>query len=228
MALADAVLCKSRSFTSRKAAILTITLNRFKLHLIENAVCITLVKGNDYKSLIAGFKSGDSFAVEGDLINGLEFSAKSKNNAAVMGQELNVNKGDNAQVTIRFKSPKTNNNGDMVKVDHIDLIAGDVTGKAAPGTPEYSKDTNESTKVIATFTNKDWENEDGWYVIKYDLKNVNKNQYLRLRGTNLGLGVANQTDGEGNPLCDKLIPNNAGEAYKEMWFYSNPVFLSIQ
>lgn len=189
----------------------------------------TLVKGSDYKSLIAGFKSGNSFAVEGDLIDGLEFSAGSKNNAAVMGQDLKIKKGDNAQITIKFKSPKQNNNGENVQVNHIDLIAGDVTGKAAPNSPEYTKDTNDSTRVIATFTSKDWEvDKNGWCVIKYNLHKVGKNQYFRLRGTNQGLNVTNETDAQGNPLLDSLMgANDAGKAYKDLWFYSNPVFISV-
>lgn len=186
----------------------------------------TLVKGNDYKALIAGFRSGDSYAVEGDLINGLDFSARSKNNTAVMGQDLKVEKGNSAQITIKFKSPKKNNNGDNVKVDHIDLIAGDITGMSQPGTAEYSKDTNDTTKVIATFTSKDWRQEDGWNVIKYEIKNVQKAQYFRLRGTNLGCNIENQTDAQGNPLPDSLAgPNDAAKAYQDLWFYSNPVFI---
>ncbi|WP_010252626.1 CehA/McbA family metallohydrolase domain-containing protein [Acetivibrio cellulolyticus] len=190
----------------------------------------TFVTGNDYKSLVSGFRSGNSFAVEGDLINGLEFSVQKNKKKAVMGENLKVSKGDNIQITIRFKSPKCNNNGDKVNVDHIDLIAGDVTGKASPGTYGYSKDTNETTKVIARFSAKNWKKDDsGWITIKYNVNNIDNSKYFRLRGTNLGVGVANETDAEGNPLCDELVgANNANKAYADLWFYSNPVFVSVK
>lgn len=186
------------------------------------------VGNNDYQALVNGMRSGNSFAVLGDLINGLDFQIKS-GKTATMGQTLVTNKGKDAQITIKFKSPKKNNNGDPVKVDHIDLIAGNVTGKALPGTTEYSKDTNDTTKVIARFTSKDWKYVDGWYIINYDLKNINHNQYFRLRGTNLGLNVMNQTDANGNPLSDSLVgSNNVTQAYSDLWFYSNPVFVQVR
>jgi len=183
-------------------------------------------KGN--QAIVDGIHSGNSFAVLGDLINGLDFQIKS-GDTATMGQTLVTNKGKNAQVTIKFESPKTNNNGDPVQVDHIDLIAGDVTAKAAPGTAGYTNDTNSSSKVIAQFTSKDWKYADGWYTIQYDLKNIAKNQYFRLRGTNLGLDVTNQTDSDGNPLNDSLLgTNDSTKAYSDLWFYSNPVFVNVK
>lgn len=188
----------------------------------------SLVKGKDPKSVVASLRSGNSFSVQGDLINALEFSARSKNNAAVMGQDLEVKKGDNAQITIRFKSPEKNNNGDKPLVDHIDLIAGDVTGKAQPGTPEYNKDTNATTQVIASFDRKSWKKSNGWNIIVYDLK-VEKNQYFRLRGTNLAPNTPNETDALGNPLVDSLMgTNNGNKAYADLWFYSNPIFVQCK
>lgn len=186
------------------------------------------VSAKSYQAIVDGMRSGDSFAVLGDLINGLDFQIKS-GKSATMGQTLMTNKSKDAQVIIKFKSPKTNNNGDPVMVDHIDLIAGDVTAKAAPGTAEYTNDTNSSTKVIARFTSKDWKYADGWYTIRYDLKKIDKNQYFRLRGTNLGLDVPKQTDSDGNPLNDSLMgTNNASEAYSDLWFYSDPIFVNVK
>jgi hypothetical protein len=60
-----------------------------------------------------------------------------------MGGELKAKAGETVTVTIRFKSPDRNNyqypiNGGVnvnmrPVVDHIDLIAGDVTPRAAAG-----------------------------------------------------------------------------------------------
>ena len=41
-------------------------------------------------------------------------------------------------------------------VDHIDLIAGEITGPIDPSSPDYTKATNETTKVIASFSPADW------------------------------------------------------------------------
>ncbi|NTV89954.1 MAG: hypothetical protein HGA22_06275, partial [Clostridiales bacterium] len=114
-----------------------------------------------------------------------------------------------------------------VKVNHIDLISGCVTGKAVAGTDAYNNATNSSTKVIKTFTCEDWKEENGWYVMSYEVKNVGSDMYFRLRGSNLGFGVANETDSDGNPLVDTLVgTNTSAKAYNDLWFYSNPIFVS--
>jgi hypothetical protein len=182
----------------------------------------------DAQSIINGLRSGNSFVVEGDLIDGLEFTATSTSNSATMGQTLNV-PNNTATISIRFRSPAVNNNGDAVNVDHIDLIAGDVTGRVAPGDPNYNVASNPSAHVIATFRSGDWTAVgDGWYSVQTTVQ-LNKDMYFRLRGTNLAPNTLNETDADGNPLSDTLMgPNDAAKAYQDLWFYSNPIFAKIQ
>ncbi|WP_163857537.1 S-layer homology domain-containing protein [Paenibacillus elgii] len=196
----------------------------------------TWVNGSDMKAVVAGMRSGKSFSVYGDLINALDFAIAGDGRKEEMGGELQVNEGDNLQLTIRFKTPKQNNNGDPVQVDHVDLISGDVTGLAQPGTPEYNKDTNDSTKVLKRFTSADWTTDaEGYHVISYNLGTASKNQYFRLRGTNLGLNVEGETS-NGEPLIDPktdIADNETRFAeiekrnYRDLWFYSNPIFVNV-
>jgi len=197
------------------------------------------------RGVLEGIRSGRMFSVYGDLINALDFNLASGASKSEMGGELKAKAGETVTVTIRFKSPDRNNyeypitDGVNVNmrpvVDHVDLIAGDVTPRAAAGTADYSKDTNDSTKVIATFTAADWKlDKDGYNTVTYTYKAA-KNQYFRLRGTNLGMNVAGQTS-NGNPLPDEQIAGgdnntrfNAINArnYNDLWFYSNPVFVTV-
>jgi len=197
------------------------------------------------KGVLEGVRSGRMFSVFGDLINALDFNIASADGKGEMGGELKARAGETVTVTIRFKSPDRNNyqypvNGGVnvnmrPVVDHIDLIAGDVTPRAAAGTPGYSKDTNDSTKVIATFTSADWKvDKDGYNTVSYTYKAA-KNQYFRLRGTNLGMNVAGETS-NGNPLPDQKITVTEDNArfnainarnYNDLWFYSNPVFVTV-
>ena len=181
-------------------------------------------------AILDGMRSGNAFIAHGDLINVLDFQAAAGGDAKTIGQELQAAGGDDVTVTIRFKSPDENNNGDKPAVDHVDLIVGDVTGKIAPGDPNYSAETNPSTKVLATFTSQDWKvDADGYLSVTYTLPAVQKSQYLRLRGTNLAPGVENQTDMDGNPLSDDLMgSNDKAKAYADLWFYSNPIFISVK
>lgn len=196
----------------------------------------TWVNGSNMQAVLDGMRSGKSFSVFGDLINELDFSISHGKSKAEMGGDLQVKDGNNLKITIRFKSPEKNNNGDPVQVDHVDLISGDVTGKAIPGTEDYNKDTNDSTKVLKRFTSKEWTtDDDGYNVITYKVK-ASKNQYFRLRGTNLETDVIGETS-SGEPLIDQKTDIEDNETrfaeinkrnYKDLWFYSNPIFVNVE
>ncbi len=201
--------------------------------------------------LLEGMRSGNSFIVHGDLINRLRFTAQSRGKMAEMGDTLQAAAGGEVTITISFKSPARNNHGDAVAVDHIELIAGEMSGRVArlledglTPNPGYEKDGNETTRVIATFTVKDWQSagetgapgnggkktsgKNGWRTIRYQVKQLRHDMYFRLRGTNLRCGVAEETDSEGNPLADELQgPNDQDKAYADLWFYSNPLFIRV-
>jgi len=163
-----------------------------------------------------------------------------------MGQDLAADAGQTVTVTIRFKSPAVNNYqrpvnsgnlGNMVpKVHHVDLIVGDVTSKAAPGTSAYDVATNASTHVLKRFTSADWTlGTDGYYSVTTTVV-AGKNQYFRLRGTNLAEDVPGLSAG-GEPLPDQRVSTTDNATrhdqindrnYGSLWFYSNPIFLTIR
>ena len=185
-----------------------------------------------YAALVNALRAGNSFCVTGDLINTLDFRAAAGQDAAAMGQELQAPPtsqtaaGPWIALTIRFKSPAVNHHGDRPVVDHIDLIAGEVRGKAQPGMPAYDHAANDSTRVIATFTARDWETDaHGCQVVRYHLI-VQQDMYFRLRGTNLPANTPGETDAQGNPLLD-AVPNSEAAAWRDLWFYSNPIFVNV-
>jgi hypothetical protein len=198
------------------------------------------------KDLLQGLRSGKMFSVYGDLINALDFNLASKDDRKEMGGELKVASGDKVTITIRFKSPAKNNYEKPVDsgtaanvkpvVDHVDLIAGDVGAKATPGSAAYSVATNASTRVVKRFTSADWKvDADGYFSISYETT-VGKNQYYRLRGTNLGTDVTGLTQ-DGEPLADQRTGATDNTArfndindrnYRSLWFYSNPVFVTLK
>jgi hypothetical protein len=199
------------------------------------------------KEIAQGLRSGNSYIVHGDLVSFLEFEAQDKNQKVVTGGELK-SKGTikNLKLKIKFKSPESNNceEDDVFitscaapVVDHIDLIAGTISNQVIPGTPEYSQ-INSDAKVIASFTSRDWEvDKEGYHTIVYHLKNVDNSMYFRLRGTNLGCDVPNETGPATelpsadycSPLPDGLVTEKDGaqEAWDDLWFYSNPIFVYV-
>jgi hypothetical protein len=122
-------------------------------------------------------------------------------------------------------------------LDHFDLIAGKVTGLIDPASPDYSKDSVTTAKVIARFDgaggNKDangivsikWKDSgDGWKKVTYETE-VSDKMYFRLRGTNHTISTLDETNAYGNPLPDIAEENNAVAAFSDLWFYSNPIFV---
>ncbi len=201
---------------------------------------------NDLNAIVNGMRSGNSFFVEGDLVDRLEFTARQADRVRTMGEDLEVvggRSGHPLQIKIKFHSPSVNHNGDAPVVDHIDIISGDITGKLSPTDPNYTNPTNPSAKVIASFTSKDWErDEDGSYTIVYTVKDLAKSTYFRLRGTNQACDTPNQTGpiaplpsaDSCSPLPDALEPfsedpaTNAQKAFADLWFYSNPIFVHVK
>jgi hypothetical protein len=259
-------------------------------------------------------RSGKSWHVMGDLIDELHFSAKVIRNPlnfikgrkdrdrrkgprmAMMGQTLEVEKGDLVILKIKVHDPEGINNCpldmdnpslaqvgiqqplNMPVLDHIDLIAGDVTGYVDPEDPDYSKETNESSAVVATFAREEDDDDDDFYKWKRDHRDddedgymtyvykfkAEKDVYFRLRGTNMPANVPFETDAEGNPLADSEAEENlynmegdelagylfnditdyvidrklenattskldeVAEAYADLWFYSNPIFIDVK
>jgi hypothetical protein len=200
------------------------------------------------QSVVNGMRSGNAWVVNGDLINALKFTAADTAHSATMGQTLHTKVGKVVKVTISVRSPKVNEDGDPVKVNHVDVIAGNVTARLAqsadPAAPYNAQDTNASTKVIKTF--KKVPVVKGWMTMSFTVK-ATKSMYFRLRGTNLAANTPNETDTKGNPLNDELsyidFPNpdpstvtvtptlhgnQPAIAWKDLWFYSNPVFVSVK
>jgi hypothetical protein len=180
------------------------------------------------QGIIDGLRRGNSFSVEAQLIDGLDFKAAASTGSATMGGTLNVAKGATVTVTVKWHSPAVNNHGDVPKVNHVDLISGNVTGKISPTSPAYTTQvTNSSTKVAARFTTASLKASKGWYSSTFTIKPT-ADMYFRLRGTNQGLNVFNQTDANGNPLMDDLEGlNDNVKCWMDIWFYSNPIFINV-
>ena len=200
---------------------------------------------SDPQALINGLRSGNTWVVTGDLIDSLVYTASSTSDVAQMGQKLTID-GNKLTLHIKVRNPQTANNNtysiyNKPELNHIDVIAGVVTDTIARTDKNYTIDTVATTRVIARFGTVTGEKDingvetqawtdlgNGWKEMSLSLI-VGKGSYYRLRGSNLGLNIDKQTDGAGNPLSDTLlIENDAVKAFDDLWFYSNPIFVSAK
>lgn len=207
----------------------------------------TYVPRRGYRGIVAAIRSGDSFIVNGDLIDALDFHAALGCTSKTMGQTLTIGKGKKVILTIAVKSPAKNHDGQKVHPDHVDLIGGAITPRIPRSSPAYQTRANNPTAhVVVTFpwakmhVVKDWRVATVAFVLRTSM-------YFRLRGTDLPPGTPNQTDAAGDPLIDTLTyrtlpnPNPAKvatqptvtintprQAWADLWFYSDPIFVRVK
>jgi hypothetical protein len=108
--------------------------------------------------------------------------------------------------------------------------------------------------VIATFERHGGIDKNGHMTYVMNIK-PETSMFIRLRGTNLPAGVPFETDSMGNPLADYEASDNiyapmnpmeleeklfegveidtnskldeVAEAYADLWFYSNPIYIEV-
>lgn len=183
------------------------------------------------KAVFKGIRSGNSWNVQGDLIDSLEFTASSKGETAMMGQTLKVQKGKPVRIKIKVRDPETPNNCpfelnpsleqigikqplNMPELDHIDVIAGSITGNVpetsfdANGRPDPdATDYGTNAQVIQTFYREYGKDKKGYLVFVMKIW-PKEDMFIRLRGTNLPANVPYETDAAGNPLADSEANDN--------------------
>ena len=228
------------------------------------------------QTAVDGLRSGNAFAVQGDLITA-EFTMEAKvvghDDTSKMGETLVVPRGRDVQVTLTVTLPSKPNNSPYTfdnpsllqlgihqplnrpKLDHVDFIGGNVTGVVSPNDPNYKVPANPSTHMLASFGNSTslhWTIKGQKRVMTYIIRNVQSDQYIRVRGTNMPVATPNETDASGNPLsdlpraaskipcldaaCPAHLPVTNGQkmstndvaAWADLWFYGNPIFIRLQ
>lgn len=166
-----------------------------------------------YDSILDALRGGNVFVTTGDLISELYFTVSDavSNQQATLGETLSLAEARPLDITIRFRDPEQfNHNGDYNSVARVDLILGTVTGTVS----DRSQDFNADTQVIARFGTEDWTIDGEYRELTLTLDPLPADSYLRIRGTN---------GAELEPLPDPRGEN----PWQDLWFYSNPVFISL-
>ncbi len=159
------------------------------------------------QEILEAIRAGRLFVTTGDLVSAVEI--QHDNSPVELGGAIKAKAGQPLRLTIRFRDPSgLNAKGQNPSVHRVDLIRGSVTGR----TSDPDLDRNPTTRVAARFTEADWKRDGEWVTIEAELKAPRGNEYIRLRGTNTS---------EQEPEQD--FPGE--DAWSDLWFYTNPVFL---
>jgi hypothetical protein len=165
-----------------------------------------------HASILEAVRAGRVFVTTGDLISELYVTARVGARESAIGGTLEVPAGASVEITVRILDPTgPNAHGDDPGVTRVDLITGDVTGPVS----DRSTDTHPSARVLRRWTPAEG-SEDGAYTsFSHVLENVTMDSYVRVRGTN-GSELEPQPDPRGE------------DPWTDLWFYSNPIFISVR
>ena len=165
----------------------------------------------NHDDILDGIRNGRVFVTLGDLISELYVTVSAAGNSVDIGGDLSFPAGEEVDITIRFLDPDAlNAAGQNPSVSRVDLIMGDITGPVA----DRAIDTNPTTRVVARFTEEQWETDGDYKVINFRMNNVSTRSYIRIRGTN-----GEEQEPAGDPVGE--------DPWSDLWFYANPIFLNI-
>jgi hypothetical protein len=177
-----------------------------------------------YRSVLSGLRSGNAWVDHGQLIDDLQVRVKAHGwdmRGVTLGGTLRVRKGADVVINIDVTPAQhTNNNGDLPHLSRVDVIRGLITGVVA----DKNTLAAPNTRVVKMF---DVAGKHKRFRLSLTFKRVSEPFYLRLRGTDgnrLGAGFYPTQDPDG-PKTDVI---GDADPWKDLWFYTNPVFVDVR
>jgi hypothetical protein len=167
-----------------------------------------------YLPLMKALQSGLILTTHGGLIDGADIRVSTSDDAqgVTTGGRTFVKKGGTVTATITIDLASRANYASFIPLlKKVDLISGPITGPVTDQQTMFAP----NTKVEKTF---EVSQTSGQVVLTYTYKNVGSSFYLRYRGSDGKILAANGVD----PAMDVVAD---ADPWKDLWFYTNPVFI---
>lgn len=175
--------------------------------------------GFSYAAVMDGIRAGRIWVDHGQLISGLDVRVSGGSRWATLGGALHVTKGTSVTLTVDI-TPAGGPNwaGFVPKPARVDVIQGDMTG------PVADKDTftAPTAKVVKSY---DVDKATGTVRLTYQLGRVDRPLYVRLRGTDGNRSAVGAMGAAVDPAGPALDVVGDADPWRDLWFYSNPVWV---
>ncbi|MDG9694334.1 PHP domain-containing protein [Streptomyces mutabilis] len=175
--------------------------------------------GFSYAAVMDGIRAGRIWVDHGQLISGLDVRVSGGGRWATLGGALHVRKGTRVTLSMDVAlAGGPNWAGFVPKLARVDVIQGDVTG------PVADKDTftEPTARVVKSYeVNKD----SGTVRLTYDLGRVDHPVYLRTRGTDGNRSAVGAMGAKVDPAGPAIDVVGDADPWRDLWFYSNPVWI---
>ncbi|MGW5057514.1 PHP domain-containing protein [Streptomyces sp. NPDC004096] len=172
-----------------------------------------------YQAVMDGIRAGRVWVDHGGLISGLNAQLRAAGRAVTLGDVLHVRRGGHVDLVVEISLANGPNWAQFVPtLARVDVIQGAVTGRVA------DKDTlaTPNTKVVKSF---EVNRSTGSVRLTYSLGRVDKPVYVRLRGTDgnrTAVGLRGASVDPAGPAIDVV---GDADPWKDLWFYSNPMWV---
>ncbi|MET9966996.1 PHP domain-containing protein [Streptomyces sp. NPDC006356] len=175
--------------------------------------------GFSYAAVMEGIRAGRIWVDHGQLIGGLDVRVTGGRRWATLGGALHVRKGTNVTLTVDVAlAGGPNWAGFVPKLARVDVIQGDVTGQVA----DKDTFTAPTAKVVKSYeVNK----STGTVRLTYDLGKVDRPVYVRLRGTDGNRTAVGPMGAAVDPAGPAIDVVGDADPWRDLWFYSNPVWV---
>nr|WP_042180910.1 twin-arginine translocation signal domain-containing protein [Kibdelosporangium sp. MJ126-NF4] len=167
-----------------------------------------------HTAVASALRDGRVWVTHGGLVDNLEVSAYGDGQFATYGGRIRVRRGSSVTVVIVARlACRPNGSGSIPTLRRIDLIQGHVTGTAAPDAA-----TAPATRVAQSFEPRWWPGHT--VLFQHTFRNVRAPFYARVRGTDGNRHSAGGIE----PVADVV---GDSDPFRDMWCYTNPVFVDV-
>jgi hypothetical protein len=170
-----------------------------------------------YPDVMAGIRNGRMWVTHGDLIWALDARVGRRGGdgpGVTLGGTYLAGHGDDAELRVRITLPKTPNfNGDRPTLRRVDVISGPVTGPAADRDTHIAPGASVVGSYDVDVTGK------AEIQLTHAFRNIRAPFYVRVRGTDGNASAAGSIE----PRLDPVPV----DPWQDLWFYSNPIFVSV-
>ncbi|MGC9497783.1 PHP domain-containing protein [Streptomyces sp. WG7] len=175
--------------------------------------------GFNYAAVMDGIRAGRIWVDHGQLISGLDVRVSGGGRWATLGGALHVRKGTRVTLSMDVAlAGGPNWAGFTPKLARVDVIQGDVTGEVA----DKDTFTAPTARVVKSYeVNKDT----GTVRLTYDLGRVDRPVYLRTRGTDGNRSAVGALGAKVDPAGPAIDVVGDADPWRDLWFYSNPVWI---
>ncbi|KDN79048.1 histidinol phosphatase [Streptomyces olindensis] len=175
--------------------------------------------GFSYAAVMDGIRAGRLWVDHGQLVSALDIRVTGGGRWATLGGALHVKKGTKVTLTVDVvPAGGPNWAGFVPELARVDVIQGDVTGSVA----DRDTFTAPTAKVVKAY---DVSGATDITRLTFDLGRVEKPVYVRLRGTDGNRSAVGALGASVDPAGPALDLAGDADPWRDLWFYTNPVWV---